>query len=151
MSEGASAMKEDEEKEVEREMRKFSRQTGDCLDGIKVGRDEDRLMNFGPYHMKAYGEVLRMDPGYVKFLIKGNQRDNQKARFAHWVTAFIAETFFSEEEEQEDEVDKENQLVSEGRSSCRCRRQTSAERERAKEEDGEPETDSDGMPIRQKK
>ena len=62
-------------------------------------RDEDRLMNFGPYRKRTYGEVLRENPMYVKFLIKENQRDNQKARFAHWVMASIVETFFTEEEE----------------------------------------------------
>ena len=97
--------------------------------------------------MKTYGEVLRTDPRYVKFLIKGNKRDNQKARFAHWAMAFVVETFFTEDKEQEEEVVREDHQVSEGRSRFRFTRQAGAERARSKEEDGEPDTDSDGIPI----
>ena len=105
-------------------------------------------MNFGPYRKNAYGEVLRSNPEYAKYLINVNKRDNQKARFAHWAGAFVVETFFTEDEEQEEEVVREDHQVSEGRSRFRFRRKTSAERARAKQEDGEPGTDSDGVPIR---
>ena len=78
--------------------------------------DEDRLMNFGPYRMNTYGEALRANPKYVKYLIKVNKRDNQKARFAHWMMAFIVETFFAEDKEQEEEGVVGDQKMPEGRA-----------------------------------
>ena len=36
----------------------------------KVMADEDRLMGFGHYHMNTYGEVMRYNPEYAKYLIK---------------------------------------------------------------------------------
>ena len=76
--------------------------------------------------MNTYGEVLRADPEYVKFPIKGNERDNQKARFTHWAMAFIAGTFFAEDKAQEEEVVMEDHQMPEGRGRLRFRRQTSA-------------------------
>ena len=115
MTEGSSTAKEEEDNEVEQGTRKYSREIGNTPGKIKVGRDENRLMNFGPYRKRTYGEVLREEPDYAKFAIKENQGDNQKARFAHWATAFVAETFFAEEEEeQEEEVEEDKmQLIEE--------------------------------------
>ena len=132
MTEGGSTAKEDEEEVGGKGTRMYSREGGGISENLKVKGDENRLMNFGPHRKRTYGEVLREKPGYVEFLIKGNQRDNHQARFAHWVMAFVVETFFSgEEEKQEEEVEEEEEEedrlreIEEGRP-VRYRRQTSA-------------------------
>ena len=89
MTEGASTAKEEKEEEIERGKREKRRKGGNVSEKVKVGRDENRLVNFGPYRRRTYGEVLREKPGYVKFLTKENQKDDQEARFAHWVMAFV--------------------------------------------------------------
>ena len=76
---------------------------------IKVKRDKKRLMNFGPHRKRTYGEVIREEPEYVKSLIKENRRDNRKSRFAHWVMAYIVETFFSRKEEGREEENTEEE------------------------------------------
>ena len=58
----------------------------------------------------------------MKFLIKENKRDNQKARFTHWAMAFVVETFFTEDKEQDGEVGREDHQVPEGRGRRRFRR-----------------------------
>ena len=72
----------------------------------KVIADEDRMMGFGPYHMNTYGEVLRRNPLYARYLIEEGKRDNQKARFAHWAMAFAVETFLVEDRNEMEKTDE---------------------------------------------
>ena len=115
---------------------------------IKVKRGKERLMNFGPHRNRTYGEVLREEPEYVNALIKGNRRDNQKSRFAHWVMAYIVETFFQEKKKDKARRIQRRRSQREREEVGRAigRRRTSAEREREKREEGEPDTDSEGVP-----
>ena len=88
----------------------------------------NRLMNFGPYRMNTYGEALRSNPEYAKYLIKENKRDNQKAIFAHWAMAYIIESFFGEDKEKEEAVGEEDHQMSEVGGRPKYRRMASADR-----------------------
>ena len=101
---------------------------GPSFKKIKVVTDENRLMHFGPYRMNTYGAALRSNPEYVKYMIKENKRDNQKARFTHWAMAYIMETFFAEDKEEEAEVVEEDHQMPKVGGRPRYRRMTSAER-----------------------
>ena len=94
LSEGLYARGDAAENDATQETKENSDQKNRGTKKIKLKRNENRLMNFGPYHRNAYGEALRSNPDYAKYLIKENKRDNQKARFTHWAMAFIMETFF---------------------------------------------------------
>ena len=84
-----------------------------CLKRGKVATDGNRFMGVGPYRMSTYGEVLRSNPEYAKYLIKENKRDNQKARFAHWIMAFVVETFFEEDKKEKEEILEEGSQIRE--------------------------------------
>ena len=132
--------KEEERRGRDKDRGMYQQEEGGELEKIKVERDKKRRMNFGPHPEKTYGEVLREEPEYAKALIKENRRDNQKSRLAHWVMAYIVQTFFSREEERETRREKTEEEDSvEARYVARLeagrviqRRRTSAERESEK-------------------
>ena len=51
--------------------------------------------------MSTYEEVMQPNPEYAKYLINENKRDNQKARVAHWVVAFMVEALWGKTRERE--------------------------------------------------
>ena len=96
--------------------------------------------------MVPYGEVMQSNPEYAKYLIKENKRDNQKARFTHWVMAFMAEALWGEDKREKEEIEEEGSQTRETGCRGRYRRMTDVERAHAKKEDQDPDMDSDGIP-----
>ena len=130
MSGGEPTREEVQETESAHETGGISQQKGPSFKKMKVITDENRLVNFGPYRMNTYGEVLRSNPKSAKSAIKENKRDNQKDRFTHWAVAFVMETFFAEGQEEEGGILAEDQQIPEVGCRPRFRRMKSAERSR---------------------
>ena len=50
-----------------------------CLKRGEVATGGNRFMGFGPYHMSPYGEAMRSNPKYAKYMVEGDKSDNQKS------------------------------------------------------------------------
>ena len=82
-----------EQMEMAHEEEKTSKKRGEVV------ADGDRVMGFGSYRRNTYGEVLGNNPRYAMYLIEEGKRGNRKARFTHWVVAFVVGTFFEDDME----------------------------------------------------
>ena len=88
-----------EKKEEEGEQMEMTVEAGKTSKKRRKVADEDRMVGFGPYRRNTYGEVLGNNPRYAMYLIEEGKRGNRKARFTHWVVAFVVGTFFEDDME----------------------------------------------------